>query len=202
MKTPLRRQWQMADGKGTDALHAKARKARIEWQNALAKQDYIQIESLIPNDDGIPEAKLPDDCKLIQRSMDLRSRDQKYWKKAVGAYIYDPETSSPLNTITVKFHFADGTTRQGSMTDRGMTWVPEKSGVAVTNVQMALEHKGITYERNIAIAATNRGIIFITFPIVKLVDRPFTEMRLQIDDKDILSFEGKGEYIRTASFPK
>jgi hypothetical protein len=180
---------------GPKVYHDLARSKRFEWISAQDTLDGARGMAKQPFQKR-PEAQLPKECLLAENPVRADDINPSRWTKAVGVLITDTESGTRLNTIAVKYYFADGSVIDRVTKNRGQTWVPMKANSAITAIGLKLEYEGTLYDQKLVIPATKLGAISVLFPISQLLSPAFEEMRLKIVGASLVGFQGRGRYDR------
>ena len=122
--------------------------------------------------------------------------DKAKWAQGVGVFVHDPETGAHFNRIDIRFQFAGGGEESRRIQNGGRTWVSTKSNRKVEGIIAKIDFEGETHEQGFTFPPMASGVVSIILPTSKLVPPAFDEMRLKIDGKSLVGFDGRGHYDR------
>jgi hypothetical protein len=186
----------MAPGNNNVTRHDTARGMRYDWQSAL---DALQsARNRADSNEALPKPPvLPAKCQLPQ-AVETRDLAQKEWVRGFGVIVGDPEVGLKFSNVSVRFHFADGQVTDLKTQRRGFAWVEKRLGIPVTAISLSYQRAigpQPSFER-FAIANGADGVQRVIIDSRQLVDPPFDEMRLRIEDDGLSGPRDRGRYTK------
>jgi hypothetical protein len=185
----------MAGDASSTELHDAARTARYVWLNALDSRYQARGTARLPYEERL-EARLPEGCQYEDRPQMAGHMDKAKWTNGVGVFVHDPETGNHFNRIDVRFQFAGGGEVEKRIESGGRTWVPATPDRKVVGIIVKIEFEGETHAQAFQLPPMKSGAISVILQTSKLVAPAFDEMRLKIDGKSLVGFDGRGRYDR------
>jgi hypothetical protein len=186
----------MVPGKTDTTRHDTARGMRYEWQSA---NDELQsARHRVESRDALPKPPvLPPKCQLPE-AVEASDIPEKDWVRGFGVIVGDPVAGAKFSNVRVRFHFADGQTMDLKTQRRGFAWVEKRPGITVTAMSLSYERAmrpDAPFER-FAIANGAEGVQRVIIDSRQLVDPPFDEMRLRIEDGGLSGPRDRGRYTK------
>lgn len=185
----------MGGDANSNALHDAARTARYAWLNALERRFQARGTARLPYEEA-PDARLPKGCQYENRPQMAGQMEKSKWTQGVGVLVHDPETGNHFNRIDIRFRFSGDGEEMRRIESGGRTWVSTKPDKKVIGIIAKIDFEDDTHEQAFTFPPMASGVVSIILPTSKVVDLAFSEMRLRIDGKSLVGFDGRGRYDR------